>query len=97
MHVEEWTCGEGNVVRPQAIREVLDACRGEQGDETRRKTEEMKRKFEKAWEDGGEACESSTRCWNSTFVAHEVHSVQPRPIDKLPVTTPVVDVKQNTI
>ena len=37
------------------IREVLDACRGEQGEELRRNAVEMKRKFEKAWEDDGEA------------------------------------------
>jgi len=37
------------------IREALDACRGEQGDELRRNAQEMKRKFEKAWKDGGEA------------------------------------------
>ena len=44
---------------PEAVgkefREVLDACRGEQGDELRRNAQEMRRKFEKAWEDDGEA------------------------------------------
>jgi hypothetical protein len=37
------------------IRQVIDACRGEQGAELRRNAEEMKWKFEKAWEDDGEA------------------------------------------
>jgi hypothetical protein len=37
------------------FREVLDACRGEQGEELRRNAEAMKQKFEKAWEEGGEA------------------------------------------
>ncbi|KIM38975.1 glycosyltransferase family 1 protein [Hebeloma cylindrosporum] len=44
---------------PEAVgkefREVIDACRGEEGKELRRNAEEMKRKFEKAWEEGGEA------------------------------------------
>ena len=37
------------------FREVLDACRSEQGEEFRENAEEMKREFEKAWEDDGEA------------------------------------------
>ena len=37
------------------FREVIDACRGKQGDELRGNAQEMKRKFEKAWEDDGEA------------------------------------------
>jgi len=37
------------------FREVIDACRGGQGDELRRNAQEMKRKFEKAWENDGEA------------------------------------------
>ena len=37
------------------IRQVIDACRGERGEELRRNAEELKRKFEKAWEDDGEA------------------------------------------
>ena len=37
------------------IREILDACRGKQGEELRRNAVEMKRKFAKAWEDDGEA------------------------------------------
>jgi len=77
----------------QEIRKVLDICRREQSDELRRNAEELKQKFEKAWEDGGEACESSTRSWNGISVAHEVRSVQLRPIDKLPVTTPVAVAK----
>ena len=44
---------------PEAVgkefREVIDACRGEQGEEMRRNAEELKQKFAKAWEDGGEA------------------------------------------
>ena len=32
------------------IREILDACRGAQGEELRTNTEEMKRKFERTWE-----------------------------------------------
>jgi len=39
----------------KVFREVLVACRSEKGDELRRNAEEMKRKFETAWEDGGEA------------------------------------------
>jgi len=39
----------------EEFRQVIDACRGEQGEELRRNAEELKRKFEKAWEDGGEA------------------------------------------
>jgi len=37
------------------IRGVLDACRGGRGEELRRNAEEMKRKFQKAWDDDGEA------------------------------------------
>ena len=37
------------------FREVIDACRGEQGEELRRNAQEMKRKYDKAWEDDGEA------------------------------------------
>jgi hypothetical protein len=37
------------------IRQVIDACRGERGEELKRNAEELKRKFEKAWEDDGEA------------------------------------------
>ncbi|KIM47391.1 glycosyltransferase family 1 protein [Hebeloma cylindrosporum] len=37
------------------IREVLEACRSERADELRRNAQEMKRKFENAWEDDGEA------------------------------------------
>lgn len=39
----------------EEFRQVIDACRGEQGQELRRNAEELKWKFEKAWEDGGEA------------------------------------------
>ena len=37
------------------IREVLDACRGGRGEELRRNAEEMQCKFQKAWDDDGEA------------------------------------------
>ena len=37
------------------IREVIDACRGERGAELRRNAQELKRKFQKAWDDDGEA------------------------------------------
>ncbi|KIM47390.1 glycosyltransferase family 1 protein [Hebeloma cylindrosporum] len=37
------------------IREVIDACRGERGEELRRNAKGFKEKFAKAWEDGGEA------------------------------------------
>ena len=39
----------------EEFRQVIDACRGEQGRELRRNVEELQRKFGKAWEDGGEA------------------------------------------
>lgn len=32
------------------IGEILDACRGAQGEELRTNAEEMKRKFERTWE-----------------------------------------------
>jgi len=35
--------------------EVLDACHGEQGEKLRRNVEEMKRKYQKAWDDDREA------------------------------------------
>ena len=37
------------------FREVLDACLGEQDEELRKNAEEMKWKYQKAWEDNGEA------------------------------------------
>ena len=37
------------------IRQVIDACRGERGKELRRNAQEWKVKFEKAWDDDGEA------------------------------------------
>jgi len=37
------------------FREVIDACRGEQGEELRRNAEHLKQKFAEDWEDGGEA------------------------------------------
>ena len=43
------------------FREVLDACRGEQDEELRRNAEEMKWKFEKAWEDTMERQSESSR------------------------------------
>ena len=39
----------------EEFRQVIDACRGEQGEQLRRNAEGMKGKFAKAWEDGGEA------------------------------------------
>jgi DNA-binding FadR family transcriptional regulator len=39
----------------EEFRQIIDACRGEQGDELRRNAKELQRKFEKAWEEGGEA------------------------------------------
>ena len=37
------------------IRQVIDACRGEKGKEFRRNAQELKGKFQKAWDDDGEA------------------------------------------
>ena len=37
------------------FREVIDACRGEKGKELRRNAQELKGKFQKAWDDHGEA------------------------------------------
>ena len=39
----------------EEFRQIIDACRGEQGEELRRNAKEVQRKFKKAWEDGGEA------------------------------------------
>jgi len=39
----------------EEFRQVINACHSEQGRELRRNVEELKRKFEKAWEEGGEA------------------------------------------
>ncbi|KIM38978.1 glycosyltransferase family 1 protein [Hebeloma cylindrosporum] len=39
----------------EEFRQIIDACRGEQGEELRRNAKEFQRKFEKAWEEGGEA------------------------------------------
>ena len=39
----------------EEFREIIDACRGEQGEELRRNAKEVQRKFEKAWEEDGEA------------------------------------------
>jgi len=37
------------------FREVLDACHGEHGEELRRNAEEMKWKYQGAWDEDGEA------------------------------------------
>ncbi|KIM47087.1 glycosyltransferase family 1 protein [Hebeloma cylindrosporum] len=37
------------------LREVIDACRGEAGSELTKNAQKLKWKFQKAWEDGGEA------------------------------------------
>jgi len=39
----------------EEFRQVIDAFRGARGKELRGNAEELKRKFEEAWEDGGEA------------------------------------------
>jgi hypothetical protein len=40
----------------EKLREIIDACRGEQArEELRKNAKEVQRKFEKAWEEGGEA------------------------------------------
>ena len=39
----------------EEFRQVIDACRGEEGAQLRKNAEGMKEKFHKAWEDGGEA------------------------------------------
>ena len=66
----------------EEFRQGIDACRGEQ--ELRRNAVELKRKFEKAWEDGGEArrevnafldwqskdCSQSTLCRNIERECH---------------------------
>ena len=39
----------------EEFRQILDACRGEQGEELRENAKEVQQKFEKAWEEGGDA------------------------------------------
>ena len=39
----------------EEFRQIIDACRGEQGEKLRRNAKEVQQKFETAWEDGGEA------------------------------------------
>ena len=39
----------------EEFRQIIDVCCGEQGEELRRNAKEVQQKFEKAWEDGGEA------------------------------------------
>jgi len=39
----------------EEFRQIIDACRGQQGEELRENVKELQRKFENAWEDGGEA------------------------------------------
>lgn len=75
------------------FRGALDACRGEQGDELRRNENGNLRRL---WKMAERRSESSTRSWNDISVAHEVRSVQLRPIGKLPVSTQVADVKHRT-
>lgn len=51
----------------EEFRQIIDACRGEQGEELRENAKELQRNLVKAWEDGGEAKRELKRFCSDMF------------------------------